>query len=122
MFDIVYDPDNGLITCTISGFLKPEDVREHAILMEKALRRARCRHPHVRILMLICDLAVQSREVTEEGNRLRRGALALNPEDRMAYVLSSSLLSRLQSKRNLAQEQARTFLSEPEARAWLLEA
>jgi hypothetical protein len=122
MFDIAYDPDNGLITCTISGFLKPEDVREHAVLMERALRQARCRHPHVRILMLICDLVVQSREVTEEGSRLRRGALALNPEDRMAYVLSSSLLSRLQTKRNLAQEQARTFLSEPEARAWLLEA
>jgi uncharacterized membrane protein len=121
MFDIAYEPDNGLITCTISGFLKPEDVQEHAILMEKALRQARRQHPHVRILMLICELAVQSREVTEEGNRLRRGALALNPEDRMAYVLSSSRLSRLQTKRSLAQEQARTFLSEPEARAWLLE-
>jgi hypothetical protein len=122
MFDVAYDPGIGLITCTVTGFLKPEDVREHAIIMEKALRQARWRHPHVRILMLVGDLAVQSHEVTDEGYRLRRGALALKPDDRMAYVLSESALVRLQAKRNLAQEQARTFLSEPEARAWLLEA
>lgn len=119
MFDVAYDPLTGLITCTVSGFLTLEDVRVHMHILRTAMDRARRARSHVRILVLAYDLPVQKSEVAEKGRWIRQQTLALKQGDRMAYVFSSSL-TKMQATRTFDLDHTRAFLSEPEARGWLM--
>lgn len=120
MFDVAYDPLDGLITCRVDGFLTLDDVRAHNRLLRSAVDHARRRRRQIRILILAFDMPPQAPEVAEKGSEIRRQTLALNPKDRLAYVFSASL-SRLQAARTVDSTHERAFQSEPEARAWLKE-
>lgn len=121
MFEVSYDAAEGLITCISAGFHRIEEVGEHIRILRSVVECSKREINCARILVLTRKSVVQSTEVIEAASRaLRETLAAIGPADRIAFVFSSSL-PRMQASRNFDPERARTFLSEQEARTWLME-
>ncbi len=89
-FLVTEDQQYGLVILTLSGFWSSEDANASYSVLIEALERVRRKHGTARLLVDASAAAVQS-ATTLNGSEKSR---LLRPGERVAVVVSSSLLKR----------------------------
>jgi hypothetical protein len=114
-FDL--DEVNGLLLCTMEGFLSLADVDQYAKDLHRFAEKVRKQAGRVRLLIDARQVPVLSAEVTEAFGKVPLVMSA--PSDRLAIIVGT-YLNRLQAKRLLEDEQEKVFQDVEEGRQWLL--
>jgi len=124
VIELSYDEQTGLIISVSFGLLTVEEIRRSHKEIRSIMGRARAKFGRANYMVDARNSPIQPRDVMAEAERL--GSFLEHPSDRMAIVVSSAL-AKMQSRRALDAQTAypqngEVFLSEDEARTWLLQA
>lgn len=116
MFNVVYQPSFNLILATLSGLLSVEEVGRYVNEIEPVIQRASARVDGYRILLDVCECAIQPQAVVAAFQQ----HLARVPNARRCAVVTGRSTVRMQIRRILGEAStARAFEEYEQAHAWL---
>lgn len=123
MFRVEYDPAARLMTLTVWGFWKLEDVSRFAaaigakVVEIRGLPGEEATTNDYRVLVVSPDFPVQANDVADMMTEVMNAGVR-NTSGRIAIYVASHL-NKMQVERTLVHPQVRAFLSLDEAKGWL---
>lgn len=117
MYDLSFDPADGILQLTVTGFFPPETLGQFEKDFRRAVADARRRSARLRLLVDGRKGSVLAPEVSAKVQALNL-ELVNQPSDLAATVVGSAL-AKLQARRLFETDSKRTFLSIDAARLWL---
>lgn len=119
MFSFSYDPDRVLLTITRSGYWTLQIFRDFEREFLGYHYKIRTQHRSYRVLSDCRDYPVQSQEI---GEAVATSSGNILSENKGHYaIVTNSMLSTLQARRALPQDNVRIFPDMDEAMIWLFE-
>jgi len=117
MYRLEFDPEQQLVTATLSGFWTPDTVAAYRADLTALLRRVGAPNRRIRLLGRSAALAVQSPETSAAFGKLTVELVELCTGP--IAIIAGSTLNKIQASRVVVHERVRVCVDEAEARDWL---